>query len=72
MAQAYGTLFFLKLGLKNLAMVSNPELASRVLHTQGVEFEPAHVTLSSIYSLAMDRTWCSPSMAIIERRCAAS
>lgn len=38
MAQTYGPLFLLKLGSKNLAVVSNPELASQVLHTQGVEF----------------------------------
>lgn len=38
MAQTYGPLFLLKLGSKNLAVVSSPELASQVLHTQGVEF----------------------------------
>ncbi|XP_059454173.1 cytochrome P450 CYP73A100-like [Corylus avellana] len=38
MAQTYGPLFLLKLGSKNLAVVSNPELATQVLHTQGVEF----------------------------------
>ena len=38
MAQTYGPIFLLKLGSKNLAVVSNPELANQVLHTQGVEF----------------------------------
>ena len=38
MAQKYGPVFLLKLGSKNLAVVSDPELASQVLHTQGVEF----------------------------------
>ncbi|KAG6627826.1 hypothetical protein CIPAW_15G156300 [Carya illinoinensis] len=39
MAQTYGPVFLLKLGSKNLAMVSNPELANQVLHTQGIEFD---------------------------------
>ncbi|XAR63772.1 Trans-cinnamate 4-monooxygenase [Bertholletia excelsa] len=38
MAQTYGSVFLLKLGSKNLAVVSDPELATQVLHTQGVEF----------------------------------
>lgn len=38
MSQTYGPVFLLKLGSKNLAVVSNPELANQVLHTQGVEF----------------------------------
>ncbi|NP_001312254.1 cytochrome P450 CYP73A100-like [Nicotiana tabacum] len=38
MSQTYGPIFLLKLGSKNLAVVSNPELADQVLHTQGVEF----------------------------------
>lgn len=38
MAQTYGPVFLLKLGSKNLAVVSEPELATQVLHTQGVEF----------------------------------
>ncbi|PIN04948.1 trans-cinnamate 4-monooxygenase [Handroanthus impetiginosus] len=38
MSQTYGPIFMLKLGSKNLVVVSNPELASQVLHTQGVEF----------------------------------
>ena len=38
MAQKYGSVFLLKLGSKNLTVVSDPELASQVLHTQGVEF----------------------------------
>ncbi|KAL9661571.1 hypothetical protein QQ045_026395 [Rhodiola kirilowii] len=37
-AQKYGSVFLLKLGSKNLVVVSNPELATQVLHTQGVEF----------------------------------
>ncbi|TMX00054.1 hypothetical protein EJD97_001472 [Solanum chilense] len=38
MAQTYGPIFLLKLGSKNLVVISNPELANQVLHTQGVEF----------------------------------
>ncbi|KAG2667970.1 hypothetical protein I3760_15G138200, partial [Carya illinoinensis] len=38
MAQTYGPVVLLKLGSKNLPMVSNPELANQVLHTQGIEF----------------------------------
>ncbi|XWS28175.1 hypothetical protein CRYUN_Cryun25bG0043100 [Craigia yunnanensis] len=38
MAQTYGPVFLLKLGSKNLTVVSDPELATQVLHTQGVEF----------------------------------
>lgn len=38
MAQTYGSIFLLKLGSKNLVVISNPELANQVLHTQGVEF----------------------------------
>ncbi|KAA8535862.1 hypothetical protein F0562_030818 [Nyssa sinensis] len=38
MSQTYGPIFLLKLGSKNLAVVSDPELATQVLHTQGVEF----------------------------------
>ncbi|KAK9210292.1 hypothetical protein WN944_002662 [Citrus x changshan-huyou] len=38
MAQIYGPVFRLKLGSKNLVVVSEPDLATQVLHTQGVEF----------------------------------
>ncbi|KAH1082932.1 hypothetical protein J1N35_022693 [Gossypium stocksii] len=38
MAQTYGPVFLLKLGSKNLVVVSDAELATQVLHTQGVEF----------------------------------
>ncbi|KAG8373919.1 hypothetical protein BUALT_Bualt11G0075300 [Buddleja alternifolia] len=38
MSQTYGSIFLLKLGSKNLVVVSNPELANQVLHTQGIEF----------------------------------
>lgn len=38
LSQTYGPVFLLKLGSKNLAVVSDPELATQVLHTQGVEF----------------------------------
>ncbi|KAF3437279.1 hypothetical protein FNV43_RR20032 [Rhamnella rubrinervis] len=38
LSQYYGSVFLLKLGSKNLAVVSDPELATQVLHTQGVEF----------------------------------
>ncbi|KAM7480942.1 hypothetical protein LguiB_005525 [Lonicera macranthoides] len=38
MSQTYGPVFLLKLGSKNLVVVSEPELAKQVLHTQGVEF----------------------------------
>ncbi|KAJ7969462.1 putative Cinnamate 4-hydroxylase [Quillaja saponaria] len=38
MSQKYGPIFLLKLGSKNLVVVSDPEIANQVLHTQGVEF----------------------------------
>lgn len=38
MSRTYGPVFFLKLGSKDLVVVSNPELATKVLHAQGVEF----------------------------------
>lgn len=38
MSKTYGSVFLLKLGSKNLVVVSDPELATHVLHTQGVEF----------------------------------
>lgn len=38
MAKSYGDVFMLRLGCRNLVVVSNPELAKQVLHTQGVEF----------------------------------
>ncbi|CAN0901307.1 Cytochrome P450 CYP73A100 [Linum grandiflorum] len=38
MSHTYGPLFLLKLGSKNLVVVSDPKLADQVLHTQGVEF----------------------------------
>ncbi|KAH6798003.1 cinnamate-4-hydroxylase [Perilla frutescens var. hirtella] len=38
MSETYGPVFLLKLGSKNLVVVSNPDLANQVLHTQGVEF----------------------------------
>ncbi|KAJ4730586.1 Trans-cinnamate 4-monooxygenase [Rhynchospora pubera] len=38
MAKKYGNVFLLKLGVRNLVVVSDPKLATEVLHTQGVEF----------------------------------
>ncbi|XP_030493605.2 cytochrome P450 CYP73A100 [Cannabis sativa] len=38
LSQKYGSVFLLKLGSKNLTVVSDPELANQVLHAQGVEF----------------------------------
>lgn len=38
MSKTYGPVFLLKLGVKNLVVVSDPELTTHVLHTQGVEF----------------------------------
>lgn len=38
LAKTYGPVFLLKLGIRNLVVVSTPELASGVLHGQGVEF----------------------------------
>ncbi|KAK9099682.1 hypothetical protein Scep_023112 [Stephania cephalantha] len=38
MSQTYGSIFHLKLGSRDLVVVSDPELASEVLHGQGVEF----------------------------------
>jgi trans-cinnamate 4-monooxygenase len=38
MSQKYGDVFLLKMGQRNLVVVSSPEIAKDVLHTQGVEF----------------------------------
>ncbi|KAK1315599.1 Trans-cinnamate 4-monooxygenase [Acorus calamus] len=38
MSKLYGDVFLLKLGSRNLVVVSDPKLATEVLHTQGVEF----------------------------------
>ncbi|KAI5055578.1 hypothetical protein GOP47_0029099 [Adiantum capillus-veneris] len=38
LAKKYGELFLLRMGQRNLVVVSSPELAKEVLHTQGVEF----------------------------------
>jgi trans-cinnamate 4-monooxygenase len=38
MAKTYGDLYMLKMGQRNVVVVSNAELAKEVLHTQGVEF----------------------------------
>ncbi|MCO5584501.1 hypothetical protein L7F22_038429 [Adiantum nelumboides] len=37
-AKKYGEIFLLRMGQRNLVVVSSPELAKEVLHTQGVEF----------------------------------
>ncbi|XP_051134368.1 trans-cinnamate 4-monooxygenase-like [Andrographis paniculata] len=37
-AKKFGDLFLLRMGQRNLVVVSSPELAKEVLHTQGVEF----------------------------------
>ncbi|KAF7062591.1 hypothetical protein CFC21_069168 [Triticum aestivum] len=38
MAKRFGEVFLLRMGVRNLVVVSSPELAKEVLHTQGVEF----------------------------------
>ncbi|XP_024373833.1 trans-cinnamate 4-monooxygenase [Physcomitrium patens] len=38
MSQKYGDVFLLKMGQRNLVVVSSPDIAKDVLHTQGVEF----------------------------------
>ncbi|CAK9325862.1 unnamed protein product [Citrullus colocynthis] len=38
LCKRFGSIFLLKLGSKNLVVVSDAELASQVLHAQGVEF----------------------------------
>lgn len=38
MSQKYGDVFLLKMGQRNLVVVSSPEVAKEVLHTQSVEF----------------------------------
>ncbi|XP_022642736.1 trans-cinnamate 4-monooxygenase isoform X2 [Vigna radiata var. radiata] len=37
-ARRFGDIFLLRMGQRNLVVVSSPELAKEVLHTQGVEF----------------------------------
>ncbi|KAF7035670.1 hypothetical protein CFC21_046493 [Triticum aestivum] len=38
LAKRFGEVFLLRMGVRNLVVVSSPELAKEVLHTQGVEF----------------------------------
>ncbi|KAL8129848.1 hypothetical protein V2J09_019003 [Rumex salicifolius] len=38
LAKKFGDIFLLRMGQRNLVVVSSPELAKEVLHTQGVEF----------------------------------
>lgn len=38
LSEKYGNVFLLELGARNLVVVSDPKLATEVLHTQGVEF----------------------------------
>ena len=38
LARKYGDIFMLRMGQRNLVVVSSPDLAKEVLHTQGVEF----------------------------------
>ncbi|KAH7278894.1 hypothetical protein KP509_38G063100 [Ceratopteris richardii] len=38
LAKKFGEIFLLRMGQRNLVVVSSPELAKEVLHTQGVEF----------------------------------
>lgn len=40
----YGPVFRLRLGVRNLVVVSDPRLATEVLHTQGVEFGSVSTT----------------------------
>ncbi|VAI78553.1 unnamed protein product [Triticum turgidum subsp. durum] len=46
----YGPVFRLRLGVRNLVVVSDPRLATEVLHTQGVEFgsRPRNVVFDSV------------------------
>jgi trans-cinnamate 4-monooxygenase len=37
-AKRFGEVFLLRMGIRNLVVVSSPDLAKEVLHTQGVEF----------------------------------
>ncbi|KAM2424559.1 hypothetical protein ACFX1W_022109 [Malus domestica] len=39
----FGDCFLLRIGQRNLVVVSSPELAKEVLHTQGVEFRSREV-----------------------------
>lgn len=38
MAKKFGEIFLLRMGVRNLVVVSSPDLAREVLHSQGVEF----------------------------------
>lgn len=38
LAKKFGDIFLLRMGQRNLVVVSSPDLAKEVLHTQGVEF----------------------------------
>lgn len=38
MAKKFGEIFLLRMGVRNLVVLSSPDLAREVLHSQGVEF----------------------------------
>ncbi|XP_023537031.1 cytochrome P450 CYP73A100-like [Cucurbita pepo subsp. pepo] len=56
LAQKYGSVFRLKLGYKNLVVVSDVELARQVLHAQGAEFgsRPRNVVFDVFTSNGQD------------------
>lgn len=49
MSQKYGDVFMLRMGARNLIVVSSPEAAKEVLHTRGVEF--ASRTRNAVYDI---------------------
>ncbi|GJN21032.1 hypothetical protein PR202_gb08477 [Eleusine coracana subsp. coracana] len=56
LAARYGPVFRLRLGVRNLVVVSDPSLAAEVLHTQGVEFgsRPRNVVFDVFTSRGAD------------------
>lgn len=72
LAKKFGEIFLLRMGQRNLVVVSSPDLAKEVLHTQGVEFDPELEMSCSIYSQGKDKTWCLQYTANTGARCGGS
>ncbi|KAM1055533.1 hypothetical protein FF1_029063 [Malus domestica] len=60
LAKKFGDCFLLRMGQRNLVVVSSPELAKEVLHTQGVEFgsRTRNVVVDILNGKGQDMVFC--------------
>nr|AIT52343.1 cinammate 4-hydroxylase 2 [Daucus carota] len=66
LAKRFGHLFLLRMGVRNLVVVSSPQLAKQVLHTQGVVFGSRCSNMVYDIFTAIDTTLRSIEWAIAE------